>query len=113
MSSSSSSSSSSPRINYEKLAIYEGKSVTLLGTLQDITSPRIAVVMSSDKKPVHVSFSEDVFEHYSTGQILEIIGIVHGGKVNGTSIAPINSPFEMDLYNNAVNYSAMFPTLFG
>jgi len=105
-------SNSSPRINYEKLAIHEGRSVTLLGTLQDITSPRTAVVMASDKKPIHVSFSEDVFENFSTGQILEIIGMVHGGKINGTSIFPINSPFEMDLYNNAVNYTSMFPTLF-
>jgi hypothetical protein len=61
---------------------------------------------------VSITFSTLDLSGVTKGQILDVVGMVNDGKLIGEEIYLVNSPMDMDLYNQAINFSSAFPTLF-
>ena len=113
MSGSSLASGPSARVNSVTMLSFDGKSVTLLGTVHEVSNTnKTIVLMACDYKTISVTFPNADLSDVSKGQILDVIGTMKEGKLVGEAFFPVNGPMDMELYNQAISYSGVFPSLF-
>ena len=71
-----------PRVNSVSLLSHQGRAVTLLGTVAEISGAQL-VVTASDRKPVNVDVSAASVHHagLAVGSLVDVVGTVQHGKL--------------------------------
>ncbi|KAM0672179.1 putative subunit RPA3 of replication protein A [Ordospora colligata] len=92
---------------FEDVAGHEGEAASVIGKFERLEDG--AIVLKFKDKEVYVKHSN--VDSYRSGFVL-VCGTIENGMLKESSVHPIGSEFDADMYHRFINVASKYPGMF-